>query len=445
MKNNSHHTSTVDTRHTSVLRKQDLQVLFSDASLQQKQALLERLAPALGPVLEQTFTRFLEGEAQRLDVSDAELLALFDTCIDPHTPVNALVEALRALSPGNERIGFRQVNVLADHLRQRVDQFLQQNNHSLEHLLPHDHVFGSGGDFCKTIHASTAAAIIVAPLIRICKTGTTNVTSYHGSAQAMTEFGYATDNLHVEQINDELSNYGFAFVPLSALGFPYSDALKDARGRLWHQAKHLLETKCKIGAVGWQEAVRTTHIPLDIFKIVSPNAQVLHPVHHSTGVCHLDMIPYVLSLYLHLNSQGIIVHNYDTIDELSNASSDPTPHSVNNLIIQIETDTIRISECSPEDLGFARAELSDIEEVEDLIATNEDFWRIVSGEETGPKRDFLVANAALLLVAAHIISEKQHEGLIEQIRSAIEVVEDLIDSHKAERNFQQLLEARKPV
>ena len=422
--------------------KQDLQILFSDAPMEQKKALLERLAPTLGPVLEEAFVRFLANEEHLQPLEKHKLLALFDTCIDPNAKVNTLVETLHALAPGNRHIGFRQVNMLADHLRQHVDSFLRKGNHPLQDLLPHDHVFGSGGDFCKTIHASTAAAIIVSPLLKICKTGTTNVTSYHGSAQVMTELGYTTYSLSIERINEELLHYGFSFVPLSALDFPYSDALKEARGRLWHEAKNHLEEKSSIGAPGWQDCVRNTHIPLDIFKIVSPNAQVLHPVHHTTGVCHVDMIPYVLSLYLHLHSKGILVHNYDTIDEFANASSNATPDTPNNLIIQVETDTISITECSPEDIGMKRAKLSDIQEVEDLTTNNEDFWRILSGAEKGPKRDFLVANAALLLLAGHKVSTPQNEGLIAQMRSAIATVEDLLDSHKAERNFGQLLQAR---
>ena len=410
--------------------------------MQKKKALLQRLAPTLGPVLEQALSRFLLNEEQLEPMNESELVALFKKCIDPHAQFDELIETLRALSPGNGRIGYRQVNMLADTLRQHVDHFLRQGGHQLQDVLPHDHVFGSGGDFCKTIHASTASAIIVAPLLKICKTGTTNVTSHHGSAQVMTEFGYITRDLSIEQINEELLNYGFSFVPLSALNFPYSRALKEARGRLWNEAKSRLEEKCPIGAPGWQDAARTTHIPIDIFKIVSPNAQVLHPLHHTTGVCHVDMLPYVLSLYLHLNSRGIIVHNYDTIDELTNASSDSTPDTPNNLILQVEADTVYINECSPEDLGLVRAKLSDIQEVEDLTTTNEDFWRVLSGVEIGPKRDFLVINAALLLVAAHQFSTSQDTDLIEQLRSAIPVVEELLDSHKAEMNFRQLLAAR---
>ena len=149
----------------------------------------------------------------------------------------------------------------------------------------------------------------------------------------------------------------------------------------------------------------------------------------------------MLSLYLHLNSQGIIVHNYDTIDEISNASSDLSYNTPNNLIIQVDADSIRITECSPEDLGFARASLDDISEEEDLNTINNDFWRIIAGEERGPKRDFIVVNAATLLVAGYQIPSS--DSCVEQLRPAIKIVEDLIDSHRSEQNFCQLLDARK--
>jgi anthranilate phosphoribosyltransferase len=153
------------------------------------------------------------------------------------------------------------------------------------------------------------------------------------------------------------------------------------------------------------------------------------------------MIPYVLSLYLHLGSQGLIAYNYDTIDEIANASSDLSYATPNNLLIQVDANEIRIAEISPEDLGFVRARLEDIHEEEDLGTTNNDFWRILSGEERGPKRDFIVANAALLLVAAQQVPPSP-SGLVGQLRMAIKIVEDLIDSHTSEQNFRQLLAAR---
>jgi anthranilate phosphoribosyltransferase len=248
--------------------------------------------------------------------------------------------------------------------------------------------------------------------------------------------------LSVARLNNELERFGFAFVPLSTLGFPYSQALKEARGHLWYEAREQLTKICAIGAPGWQTAMQETAIPLDIFKIVSPNAQVLHPQHHSTGVCHLNMIPYVLSLYLHLNSQGIIVYSRDGIDELATASSNLDPQNKNNLLIWVRANDVIITECTPENLGFARATLNDIAEEENLSATNDDFWQIITGQARGPKRDFLVANAALLLVAAEYKElPTSNDDLIEQLRQAIQLVEAQIASGQAGENFRRVLEA----
>ncbi len=430
---NSLHTD----RYTSVVQRQDLQALFVEASLKGKEGVLQDLGP-----LEHVFTLFLEYEKQLEPLSEGELTELFDSCSDSERSAEDLRDVLHRLAPGNGRIGHRQVNVLTDHLRKRIATFARKANHPFHQLLAHDHVFGSGGDFCKTIHASTAAAILAAPLIKICKTGTTNVTSYHGSAQAMLEFGYDTTKLSVERINHELKDFGFAFIPLSTLGFPYSQALKEARGYLWHEAREQLTNVCEIGAPGWQAAMRETAIPLDIFKIVSPNAQVLHPQHHSTGICHLSMLPYVLSLYLHLNSQGIIVYSYDGIDEFSTASSNPDPRNKNNLLIWVRSNEIIITECGPEDLGFARTRLQDIAEEEDLSATNDDLWQIITGKMRGPKRDFLVANAALLLVAAEHVPISRG-GMLERLRQAAQLIEEKIDSGQTGENFQRVLEAHR--
>jgi anthranilate phosphoribosyltransferase len=435
MKNTSRRNSLHTDRYKSVVQRQDLQTLYTEASQANKQGVLQGLGP-----LEHVFTLFLEHE-QRLDpLPTSELLALFDRCSDPQKSAYELRDVLHQLAPGNGHIGHRQVSILTDHLRRRVATFLQQNHYPLHQLLPHDHVFGSGGDFCKTIHASTAAAILAAPFIKICKTGTTNVTSYHGSAQAMLEFGYATRTLSVTQLNSELEQFGFAFLPLSALGFPYSQALKEARGMLWDEAREKLVSRCAIGAPDWQATMQNTAIPMDIFKIVSPNAQVLHPQHHTTGVCHAHMLPYVLSLYLHLNSQGFIVYSYDGIDEFATASSNLDPRTRNNLLIWVRANDIVITECSPEDLGFSRAPLSAIAEEEDLSATNDELRQIITGQMRGAKRDFLVANAALLLVAA-AYAPVAHIDPIEQLRMAVRLIEAKIDSGQAGENFYRLLEA----
>lgn len=418
------------------LQKDDFRRLFTSLEdAEHEEAILCQLGP-----LRETFANFLAHERQLDPPDNATLVRYFDACSNPAQSPQDLLEILRLLAPGNGHIGRKQVNFLADHLRGRVERFLQSEQQDLSLLHTHDHVFGSGGDFCKTIHASTTAAIVAAPLVKICKTGTTNVTSYHGSAQAMETFGYRHPHLSIPTLNQELDSYGFTFIPLSALNFPYSPALKQAREILWHEAMGQLTQRCDVGAPNWQETLRTTPLTLDIFKIVSPNAQVLRPAHHSTGICSLAMLPYVLSLYLHLNSEGIIVHCYDGIDELSNASSLSDTQQPNNLLIQVTRDEIIFEECSPEDLGLKRARLEEIREEVDLAATQSDTWHILAGEEKGPGRDFIVANAALLLVANQGIVQHQ-ESLHAQLREAIVRINTLIDSHKVIDNFTQLLDS----
>lgn len=420
------------------LHKDNLHLLFaSDISQERKEDILCQLG-SLRPIFEQ----FLEHERQLHPPNNATLAATFDACSDPTQSPEMLLEFLHELAPGNGRIGHQQVNFLADHLRARVEGYLQRLGQPLEQLHTHDHVFGSGGDFCKTIHASTAAAITAAPLVKICKTGTTNVTSCHGSAQAMEIFGYHHQHLSIQTLNQELDQFGFTFVPLSALNFPYSQALKEARERLWHEAMDTLTQHCAVGAPQWQKTLRTTPITLDIFKIVSPNAQVLRPAHHSTGICSLPMLPFVLSLYLHLGSEGMIVHCYDGIDELSNASSLMGEELPNNLLVQVTRDEVIFEECSPEDMGLTRAKLEDIQEEVDLGASQDEIWHILSGEKRGPKRDFIVLNAALLLVAQESNSQLDLD-LSTQLQTAIQRIEKLIDSQRVANNFSALLKAHR--
>ncbi|GHO44326.1 hypothetical protein [Ktedonospora formicarum] len=418
------------------LRKDDLHFLFaSDVSQERKEVVLNQLGS-----LRSMFEQFLAHERQLEPPDDATLITKFDMCSDPTQSPETLLKLLHELAPGNGHIGQRQINLLADHLRARVERFLQRMGLSLDQLHTHDHVFGSGGDFCKTIHASTAAAIAAAPLVKICKTGTTNVTSCHGSAQAMETFGYHHRQISMQTLNQELDQFGFTFVPLSALDFPYSPALKEAREHLWHEAMDTLTRHDTVGSPQWHETLRTTPITLDIFKIVSPNAQVLRPAHHSTGICSLPMLPYVLSLYLHLNSEGMIVHCYDGIDELSNASSQQDPSIANNLLVHVTRDEVIFEECSPEDMDLKRAYIEEIQEEVDLEASQNETWHILSGEKDGPKRDFIVMNTALLLIA-----HEQHspsEGYIcDQLRLAIKRVEEIIDSHQVADNFSALLNA----
>lgn len=413
-----------------VIGKDELRSFYNGASDQERYHTLTKLGP-----LRTTFSAFLDDEADRKRPQFQKIAQLFDSCFEQGTSVDGLYNVLRELSPGNGIVGCDEVNKLVDHLRGQVQQRLAQRGRHLQ-LAEHNHAFGSGGDFIKTIHATTSACIILAPLVRFCKTGTVNVTSHYGSSQIVAEMGYAENEYEPSDVNYQLSQYGFSFVSLSSLGVPYSQSLKAARKVLWDDTVSLIDQRWNREIGGWRRALQTTDVPLDILKIVSPNAQLLNPRRHSTGVCHLKMIPYVLSTFLHLDTEGVVTHAYDGIDEISNAAVDSI--YPNNLVIRVGKEDVTILEFSPEDIGIARCAPQAISEADSIAAEAEEFWRILSGTDTGAKRDFLVANAGALLVANGKYQDNGDE-LLDTFGRCVEIVNDLIDSGKSYENFHDLV------
>ncbi|QSV63938.1 MAG: hypothetical protein HEQ26_15435 [Dolichospermum sp. DL01] len=423
-------------RFITSIKKCDFQLLYSSSPINQKHHILSQLGP-----LQQVFKKFIETEQNTIPLENAELIELFDSCMDITKDVEELTEILQKIAPGNKRVGFHQINLIVDNLRTRLRKYLQYKGYTLD-LIPHDHAFGSGGDFIKTIHATTSASIVVAPLMTMCKTGTINVTSLHGSDQAMTEIGYNQISIKPYLLKDLLVKYNFAFVSLGDMGLPYSDVLKKARKKLWEKNLEEINSRYRPEDNNWQKVVRNLNIPqvIDIFKIVTPNAQILNPVHHSTGVCHLKMIPYIIGVYLHLNSSGIICHCYDGIDEVSNASVTLLGDNPNNLIVKIDSENITIAEFLPEDIGLERVSIEEIKEKKLVSEEINIFWQILAGEKEyfKSKRDFIVANAALVLVAGNKVSNLDQD-IISQLREGVKIAENLIDSGKSYRNFSQLL------
>lgn len=414
-----------------VISKKEILSLYNKASEKEINETLVKLGP-----LERAFSSFLNAEAKLKTVKPSELVHLFDECSDTRISVDGLYSVLWQLCPGGDIVGHHEVNMLVDHLRLRTSSFLERSG-KLHRIAEHDHAFGSGGDFVKTIHATTSACIILAPLVKFCKTGTVNVTSHYGSSQAIAGMGYSEGEFIPAKVNHLLEKYGFAFVSLASLGYPYSQKLREARKRLWDIASSSLHQNYNAGIGKWRTILQNTEVPIDIFKIISPNAQLLNPLHHSTGVCHISMIPYVLSVYLHLGCQGVIVHGYDGIDEVSNASVDEI--FPNNVFIHIGREYVKIVEFSPDDIGIVRCSIEEIQEDEDIAVEAKEFWNIISGVEKGPKREFLVANAAALLVASGKV-KFDGENLIEMMSRCVTMVNDLIDSGRSYENFKRLVD-----
>ncbi|MEB3342431.1 hypothetical protein [Okeania sp.] len=429
------------TPRTITIKKEDFRLLYS----QQLNLKNNEVINKLGSIAD-VFRKFLENEAIISPISDKKLINYFEKCINPNEEVESIKNTLLEIAPGNGKVGFRQVNFLTNYVRNKTLSHIHKNNNNLK-LLLHDHAFGSGGDLIKTIHATTMASIIVSPLIRICKTGTGNVTSLHGSYQAIKAFGYNEKGIDIKAINESLEKYNFAYITLSELGFPYSNNLKQARIELWEENLKTLEYNYQNQQNNWHSTVRNLDLPIsiDIFKIIAPNAQLLNPVNHTTGISHIGMLPYVIGIYLELGSTGIIVHSYEGIDEISNAYRDVQEERPNNLLIKIDLDSIKILEFSPEDISLKRVPINQIEEQKEIETERDLFYRILTNENTYEiqgKRDFILANAASILVAnnAFLLKEKD---LIEQIQECISKVNYLINSGKSYDNFRRMINISK--
>ena len=391
----------------------------------------------VGP-LGATFERFWEHESSLRPIDGEELLDDFAACTDPSRGVADLLATLHRLSPGNGRVGYKQVLRLTDTLRGRIRAELARRQLRIRPRR-HSDAFGSGGDFYKTGHATTYAAIVAAPATAICKTGTTNVTASHGSQEAIGTAGYRSRGFDPGQVEDLIDRFGFAYVSLSDLGYPYSDALRAARRDFWNEALGPLCARSIPGTPGWRDVLRDSGIPIDIFKVISPNLQILEPARHFTGVYHASLIPYVLAIFLHLGTVGAIVHSYDGIDELSNASSEPDPEASVGILIKVERDRVLFAEYSPECLHLRRTGLADISELESAEQESLTFREILEGREVGPRRDFLAINAGLLLTGDEDCETR--EDVVDLLGARIQWAQELIRSGIAGQNFRNLLDA----
>ncbi len=279
---------------TITIRKEDFRLLYSQQSNLKKNEVISQLGS-----IQDVFSRFLENEREINPISNDRMINYFEKCIDPNEEVESIKNVLFEIAPGNGKVGFRQVNFLTDYIRKKTLKHIQKNNKNIQ-LIPHDHAFGSGGDLIKIINATTMASIIVSPLIKICKTGTGNITSLHGSYQAIRAFGSNQKAIDIKAINESLEKYNFAYITLKELGFPYSNNLKQARIKLWEQNLKTLEYNYKYKQYNWHSTVRNLDLPIviDIFKVIAPNAQLLNPINHTTGISHIGMLPYVIGIYI---------------------------------------------------------------------------------------------------------------------------------------------------
>jgi len=251
---------------------------------------------------------------------------------------------------------------------------------------------GTGGDMSHTFNISTTTAFVVAGAgIPVAKHGNRSVSSRSGSADLLEALGIKID-LAPERVERCLfeTGFGFLFAPL------FHPAMKFAIG-----------PRREMG-------IRT------IFNILGPITNPAGAQRQILGV-YADALTETLAKVLgKLGAlDAIVVHGEDGLDELTISSRTSVSR-----FHQGKTDNYSVE---PEDFGLRKGTIEDIRG-----GTKDDNAAItisILNGETGPRRDIVLMNTAFALIAA---------GKTEDMKTAVGIAADAIDSGKASRKLDEI-------
>ncbi len=253
---------------------------------------------------------------------------------------------------------------------------------------------GTGGDQAFTFNVSTIVSFVVAAAdIPVAKHGNRSVSSKCGSADLLLEAG-AKLELSAEQVSkciDEIG-IGFIFAPL------FHPAMK------------------QVAPVRKELGFRT------IFNLLGPLTNPANTTHQIIGVFDEKLTETVSDVAFNLGiKRNFVIHNLSKIDELATCDS--------NKISTFNNGKVETFYIEPQELGFAKIQKNQLQGGNP--SENLKIALAVLNGENGAKRDVVVLNSALALV----VGEK-----VRGIQEGINLAQELIDSKKAFKKFQQFVE-----
>jgi len=234
-------------------------------------------------------------------------------------------------------------------------------------------IVGTGGDGMNTFNISTTSALVVAAAGgKVAKHGNRSVSSQSGSADVLEALGVKID-LTPEQVADCVNKIGigFMFAPLH------------------HKAmKHAIGPRREMG-------VRT------LFNLLGPLTNPAGAPNQLLGVFSKAWVVPIAQVLKRLGSTHVlVVHSEDGLDEISIAAG--------TSIAELRNGTITSYSVTPEDFGFNRAPLSQIQvhSVEESVA----MVRGVLDNQASPARDIVALNAGAAIYAADL-SDNLADGI----------------------------------
>ena len=253
---------------------------------------------------------------------------------------------------------------------------------------------GTGGATVKTFNISTGAAIVAAGAgAYVAKHGNRGITSRCGSADVLEELGVNIDpgpDIVAECIRE--AHIGFMFAPK------------------FHPAMRFVQPIRK--SLDFRTA----------FNILGPLANPAGAAAQVMGVAEEVLLDRICETLRMLGAKRAMVVHGQGMDEISTLGI--------TQVRRLKDGDITHTEINPAELGFANPSIDELK-TGDAIENAAIIRDILTGKETGPRRDIVILNAAAAVIVA---------GLADDFPSAIELAQNAIANGAASESLDKLIE-----
>lgn len=253
---------------------------------------------------------------------------------------------------------------------------------------------GTGGDGMGTFNISTVSAIIAAAAGAIvAKHGNRAVSSKCGSADVLKAIGVQIE-IPKEKVEQCLDEIGIAFL--------YAPMLHGAM-------KYAMPVRRELG-------MRT------VFNVLGPLTNPAGAKRQLMGVFRPSLTEVIAEVLFDLGTErALVVHGIGGMDEISTVAE--------TRITEINNGRISTFTFSNDSVGIASTTLNAL--LGDSIEINSQIVHSILNGVKGAQRDIVVLNAAATIYLS---------GITESIKSGVTIAQDVIDSGKAKKKLQQLVE-----
>jgi anthranilate phosphoribosyltransferase len=330
-------------------------------------------------------TEYLKTLIEGKDLSYEQATNLLDVIFEGEVPepqIAAFLTAMRIKRPKAPEVAG-----LAKSLRSHAVKV----SPSIDNMVD---VVGTGGAVVKTFNVSTAAAIVAAGAeVYVAKHGNRAITSKSGSADVLTELGVKIDpgpEVVAECIKQ--AHVGFMFAPMFHPAMKYVQPIRKSLG------------------------FRT------VFNILGPLANPADVPALVLGVAEEGLMEMMAEALKMLGTKYAMVVHSNGLDEISTITT--------TKILELKDGQITNKELNPKDFGMELVDIQDLT-VTDAKNSAKVISDILSGKETGPRKDIVILNAAAAIIAA---------SMADDFASAVKKAQASISEGKASDCLEKLIE-----